>query len=183
MSTSKARLEAVERAGLRCRELEEQLEMRQASLRAAQVEASSLEGQVAACESEQVTLQQQMRKTDASNAALAQRLSSLEEHRRQETSCASAQTRQSEGAKADLERQLQAERAARQTQLERVASALRASAAACAPSGPAERHHSPGRRDRRTTHDGGSQRRRPSRRLAQVSSICRSDSRTRLCSA
>ena len=103
--------------------------MRQASLRAAQVEASSLEGQVAACESEQVTLQQQMRKTDASNAALAQRLSSLEEHRRQETSCASAQTRQSEGAKADLERQLQAERAARQTQLERVASALRASAA------------------------------------------------------
>ena len=62
MSTSKARLEAVERAGLRCRELEEQLEMRQASLRAAQVEASSLEGQVAACESEQVTLQQQMRK-------------------------------------------------------------------------------------------------------------------------
>ena len=124
-----SRLQALERAGLRCRELEDQLKVRQESLRTVQAESVVLETQLEATQTEQEQLQLNLRKADASNAVLAQRLSSVERQQREAASI-SPRLQQSEATKGNicnLEAQLHAERAARQVQLERVASALRAS--------------------------------------------------------
>ena len=123
---SSSRLQALERAAQTCRELEDQLRVRQESLRAVQAESVVLETQLEATQTEQEQVLN-LRKADASNEALAQRLLSLETQQREAASSTSQRAQQSEATKVSLEAQLYAERAARQVQLERVASALRAS--------------------------------------------------------
>ena len=120
------RLHALERAGLRCRELEDQLKVRQESLRTVQAESIVLETQLEATKTEQEQLQLNLRKANASNTVLAQRLSSVERQQR-ETASVSPQSEATKGNIGNLEAQLHAERNARQVQLERVASALRVS--------------------------------------------------------
>ena len=124
---SSSQVQALERAGLRCRELEDQLKVRQETLRAVQAESVVLEKQLEATQTEQEQLQLSLQKADASNVALAQRLSSMERQQRETVSFTSLQQAEAEGNLVNLEAQLHAERAARKEQLERVASALRAS--------------------------------------------------------
>ena len=69
---SSSQVQALERAGLRCRELEDQLKVRQETLRAVQAESVVLEKQLEATQTEQEQLQLSLQKADASNVALAQ---------------------------------------------------------------------------------------------------------------
>ena len=124
---SPSQVQALERAGLRCRELEDQLKVRQETLRAVQAESVVLEKQLDATQTEQEQLELSLQKADASNVALAQRLSSMERQQRETASSASLQQAEAKGTFVNLEAQLHAERAARKVQLERVAGALRAS--------------------------------------------------------
>ena len=57
-----SRLQALERAGLRCRELEDQLKVRQESLRTVQAESVVLETQLEATQTEQEQLQLNLRR-------------------------------------------------------------------------------------------------------------------------
>ena len=108
-------IQALERAGLRCRELEDQLKVRQESLRTVQAESVVLETQLQATQTEQEQLQLNLRKAEASNAVLAQRLSSVDTQQREAASSTSPRVQQPEATKVNL------------VNLERVASALRAS--------------------------------------------------------
>ena len=82
-------IQALERAGLRCRELEDQLKVRQESLRTVQAESVVLETQLQATQTEQEQLQLNLRKAEASNAVLAQRLSSVDTQQREAASSTS----------------------------------------------------------------------------------------------
>ena len=105
-------LQAVERAGLKVRALEEQLSVRQETLRAAQRDSRRLEAQLDSSETEQGQLQHRLREADASNAALAQRIAKLEDV--QHGTAASAgllqgQLVKSEGANVELAARLEQE--------------------------------------------------------------------------